>query len=219
MWTVCRSVGPSFANPHNICLAYRLPLHFDPFAIPPRVAKFCAFGCQEYIKCIHNTWRAKMAKNIWTVCHKVFKPFAIRYLNRLPQDIWTVCHKTFIPFAYIPASEMLFEAWQWLLHTWITEPARKEIAKCWQKISISVIFWWTMCPQSMEKISHRHSLFACALPHTVYDFPIGKPYETRIATRHLNRLPQEIWSVCHKTFGPFATRRLNRLPIYLLLRF
>ena len=100
MWTVCRSVGPSFANPHNISLAYRLQLHFDPFAIPPRVAKFCAFGCQEYIKCIHNTWRAKMAKNIWTVCHKVFKPFAIRYLNRLPQDIWTVCHKTFIPFAY-----------------------------------------------------------------------------------------------------------------------
>ena len=144
MWTVCRSVGPSFANPHNICLAYRLQFHFDPFAIPPRVAKFCAFGCQEYIKCIHNTWRAKMAKNIWTVCHKVFKPFAIRYLNRLPQDIWTVCHKTFIPFAYIPALEMPFEqssqACLWLFHTRIMEMAWKAPAKCWQKQAASSHF-------------------------------------------------------------------------------
>ena len=196
MWTVCRPVGPSFANPHNICLAYRLPLHFDSFAIPPRVAKFCAFGCQEYIKCIHNTWRAKIAKNIWTVCHKVFKPFAIRYLNRLPQDIWTVCHKTFIPFAYIPEAEKPLNNLHKSVYGFSTRGSWKRLEKPPRNVGKSkqhpVIFCWTMCPQSMEKISHRHSLFARALPHAAYDFPKGKPYETRISTRHLNRLPHDI---------------------------
>ena len=156
-----------------------------------------------------------MAKDIWTVCHKISKPFATRHLNRLPQDIYTVCLYTcprdLLNSLHKPVYGFSTRgSWKWL------EKHPRNVGKNKQH---PVIFCWTMFPQSMEEISHRHSLFACALPHAAYDFPIGKPYETRIATRHLNRLPQEIWSVCHKTFGPFATRRLNRLPIYLPLLF
>ena len=111
---VCRCVGPSFANPHGIVLAFRLPLHFEPFADDLIKPYFLSF-----------LWRNLMR----IVCRKIFEPFAARYLNRLPQDIWTVCHKIFEPFAYIPAPKMPHgqssQACLWPFPTRIMETASK----------------------------------------------------------------------------------------------
>ena len=143
MWTVCRSVGPSFANPHNIFLACRLPLHFDPFAaalIPPRVTKFRASGLYTggvgWFSGSLSRNLNRLPQDIWTVCHKIFEPFATRHLNRLPQDIWTVCLYTWLRISEPKAGI----ACLWLSHTRVMATARKGHTKCSPKQTTSSHF-------------------------------------------------------------------------------
>ena len=123
-----------------------------------------------YMIYTHDTWR--------TVCHKIFEPFAARHLNRLPQDIYTVCLYTWREISEPKAGI----ACLWLSHTRVMATARKGHTKCSPKQTASSHFVLEnvppICPQSMEKFNHLHSLFASALRHAAYDCPIGKPYKT-----------------------------------------